>query len=240
MSSRKRRPVAAEVGTASPSARSAPDKVRPIGRTSDVPPTIGRPEMLIDGSDQKFRGLIHGLLTFFALHRAIRDSYAAHVGLGGVQYTILQSIRHLGSCADVNVRDVAEHLRLSGSFVTVETNKLEQLGFVQKAQSVDDRRRVSLKVTKKGAAMLDDLAPMQRTVNDVQFANISRQEFVALSKLVDQLIGSSQAALTLLYYLKDSKQQNNPAFADAAVDDLVEIPRSKSKRKARASRRGGS
>jgi DNA-binding MarR family transcriptional regulator len=170
---------------------------------SDLPPaTIGRPEMLIDGSDQKFRTLIHGLLTFFALHEAIRDSYAAHVGLGGVQYTILQSIRHLGSRFEVNVRDVAEHLRLSGSFVTVETNKLEALGLVHKEPAQDDRRRVSLRVTKNGAALLNRLAPMQRTVNDVQFANIDRDEFVLLCRLVEQLIGSSQAALTLLHYLK--------------------------------------
>jgi DNA-binding MarR family transcriptional regulator len=184
--------------------RSSPDSVKAMGGIDDVQPTIGRAEMLIDGSDLTFRGLIHGLLTFFSLHQAIRDSYAAHVGLGGVQYTILQSVRHLGSRQNVNIRDVAEHLRLSGSFITIEIKKLEQLGLIQKKSDNVDRRRVFLKVTKKGAAMLNDLAPMQRTVNDVQFANFSRQEFLWFVRLVEQLIGSSQAALTLLHYLKGS------------------------------------
>jgi MarR family transcriptional regulator, organic hydroperoxide resistance regulator len=185
--------------------RERPRTVKAVRTNSDLPPaTIGRPEILVDGSDRMFRSLIHGLLTFFALHEAIRDSYAAHVGLGGVQYTILQSIRHLGSRVEVNVRDVADHLRLSGSFVTVETNKLEALGLVHKEPAREDRRRVALRVTKKGAALLNDLAPMQRTVNDVQFANINRQEFLLLCRLVEQLIGSSQAALTLLHYLKGS------------------------------------
>src|SRR5688572_15145625 len=127
--------------------RKPPQNVKAMRTNSDLPPaTVGRPEILVDGSDQMFRGLIHGLLTFFALHEAVRDSYAAHVGLAGVQYTILQSIRHLGSRVEVNVRDVADHLRLSGSFVTVETNKLEALGLVHKEPARDDRRRVALRV----------------------------------------------------------------------------------------------
>jgi DNA-binding MarR family transcriptional regulator len=121
--------------------------------------------MLIDGSDQKFRRLVQGVFTFAAVHEAIRDSYAAHVGLGGVQYTILQIIRHFGTDDDMSIGDIAEQLRLSGSFITNETKKLEMLGLVEKKQSKDDRRKILLAVSKKGAQLLDNLAPLQRKVN---------------------------------------------------------------------------
>ena len=184
-----------------------------------LPLTIGRSELLIDGSDRAFRKLVHGLFTFLALHEAIRDSYAAHVGLGGIQYTILQSIRHLSQRQDVNVRGVAEHLRLSGSFITAETTKLQEMGLLEKRQSLDDRRRVSLRATRKGMQIFDDLAPMQRTVNDVQFGGLSKEQFHQLSTIVDHMIGTSQEALTLLHYLKGS----DPNYRMARIAGLPRI-----------------
>jgi DNA-binding MarR family transcriptional regulator len=177
---------------------------QPTAKPLVVQPTIGRKEMLIDGSDQTFRRLVQGVFTFAALHEAIRDSYAAHVGLGGVQYTILQIIRHFGGHQELTVGDIAQQLRLSGSFVTIETNKLQSLGLVGKKQSEDDRRKVLLLVTNKGAELLDNLAPLQRTVNDVQFANLSREQFLELLGMIEQLTASSEAALMLLHYLKRS------------------------------------
>lgn len=200
------------------------------GKKQKLPLTIGRPELLVDGSDQVFRKLVHGLFTFLALHEAIRDSYAAHVGLGGIQYTILQSIRHLSQRQAVNVRDVADHLRLSGSFITAETTKLQDMGLLEKKQALDDRRRVSLKVTRKGMQIFDDIAPMQRTVNDVQFGGITGAQFHELVSIVDHMIGSSQDALTLLHYLKGS----DPHYRIARIADLprmVSIEKRRGKRK---------
>lgn len=167
-----------------------------------VPLTVTRPELLVDGSDRQFRRLVHGLFAFFALHEAIRNSYASHLGLGGVQYTILLATRHLSQFGDVNVRDVAEYLRLSSSFITVETRKLQHLGLLDKVQTETDRRRVALTVTKKGWALLNRIAPLQQKVNDVQFAPMSETQFRELVSLVERLIESSEGALKLLHYLK--------------------------------------
>lgn len=183
--------------------------IKSLGAGDMPPPTIGRPEMLVDGSGLMFRNFIHGLLTFFALHQSIRDSYAEHIGLGGVRYTIFQSIRHLGVAGDVGITEVANHLRLSGSFVTIEVNKLASAGLVKKLPGKEDRRRVSLKVSAKGMALLNDLAPLQRTVNDIQFAKITREEFLLMCRLIEQLIGSSEAALTLLRYLRAEAERGD-------------------------------
>ncbi len=193
-------------------------------KAQSVPVTIGRPELLVDGSDRLFRRLIHGIFAFSALHEAIRDSYAAHLGLGGIQYTILQSIRHLGANQPVSVIDIAKHLHLSGSFITVETTKLKAAGLVKKQQATTDKRRVYLSVTRAGAALLNGIAPLQRTVNDVQFGDLTRKQFLDLLSMIERLTDSSRAALTLQHYLKAAKSNGGAEPLRAARRSSKKTP----------------
>lgn len=180
--------------------KARPQKAHP--RASRVPLTVLRTELLIDGSDQEFRRLVHGLFAFLALHTAIRDGYADLLGLGGPQYTILLCIRQLAADEAVSVRTIADHLRLSGSFITVETNKLEKLGLIDKARQSGDRRMVSLKLTMRGNQLLDSIAELRQQVNDIQFGTLSSEEFRNLVPLVYRLIESGERALSLLNFLR--------------------------------------
>src|SRR5215469_16343754 len=176
---------------------------RKIGRRHPSPPlTISRPELLINGSDRHFRRLVHGLFGFLARHEAIRRGHAARIGLVGIEYTTLICIRHLDAEeGDVNVNRVADHLYLSGAFVTIITNKLLKRGLIHKSVDPADRRRVKLTVSEKGDALLAELAPVQRQVNDVEFGCLSQAEFVLLLDLVERLISSSEKAMRLQAYL---------------------------------------
>lgn len=168
------------------------------------PLTISRPEMLVDGSDRAFRSLVHGLFAFLARHEAVRAGHGARIGLVGIEYTVLISIGHLGVHeSDVSVNRIAEHLYLSGAFVTTITNKLLQRKLIHKTPDPNDRRRVRLEISEKGWALLAGLAPVQRQVNDVQFDCLSATEFKQLSKMIDRLIDSSNRALRLQAYFED-------------------------------------
>ena len=182
-------------------------------RSGKVPLTVSRSQLLVDGSDREFRNLVHGLFAYLAIHTSIRDGYAEILGLGGQQYTILLCIRHLGVDEPVNVRTVADHLRLSGSFITVETNKLENMGLLYKDRQATDRRMVSLKLTDRGNSLLDRIAPLRRQVNDVQFETLTAREFRQLVLLVYRLIDSGDRALSLLRFLRRNK------FGVAAVEN---------------------
>ena len=94
--------------------------------------TVTRPELLNDGTDRDFRKLVHNIFAFMARHEAIRDGHAKQIGLAGIEYTILISIGHLGLDGDVNVKTVADHLHMSGAFVTTVTSKLQTLGLAEK------------------------------------------------------------------------------------------------------------
>jgi DNA-binding MarR family transcriptional regulator len=165
--------------------------------------TISRPEMLVNGSDQHFRRLVHNLFGFQARHLAIREGHAASMGLVGIEYTVLVSIRQLAATTDVHVRAVADHLFLSGAFVTTITNKLMLKGLIEKAPHAVDRRRLSLTLTARGSELLERLAPTQAKINDVMFDGLSNREFQQFLGMVERLFDSSDRAVALQRYLAE-------------------------------------
>jgi DNA-binding MarR family transcriptional regulator len=166
-----------------------------------LPLTTSRPELLPGGRDRQFRHLIHALFGFAAHHERIRSGHAKVIGLAGIEYTVLISIAHLSQDGDVNVKTVADHLYLSGAFITAVAGKLMKLGLIHKKVDAGDRRRVTLTVSAQGRAALERLAPIQRQVNDVEFGTLTRQEFELLTGIVERLIESGARAVALQNYL---------------------------------------
>lgn len=184
-------------------------KSRPVlPRTADrengskpLPLTVTRPELLINGSDQDFRAVVHGLLAFSARIEAVRAGFAGIIGLTGIQYTILISVSYLERLGEVSVSRIAEHLHISGAFVTIETGKLLKQGLLAKRPDPKDRRRVCLSVTRKGLDLLQQLAPSQAKVNDVLFAFLDEERFRQFRGMVDQMTTCGDQAVALLKYL---------------------------------------
>ena len=174
---------------------------KPGVRKELMPLTVTRPELITQGSDRDFRRLVHGLFGLFSHHEKIRDGHAKFIGLSGIDYTVLISIAHLGAEGDVSVRAVADHLHLSGAFITTVTRRLMELGLIHKEADTHDKRRVSLTVSAKGRALLQRLAPVQRQVNDVEFEGLSAEDFTGLLALIEKLIQSSERAIALQSYL---------------------------------------
>ena len=112
-----------------------------------LPLTVSRTELLADGSDARFRQLIHRLLAYASSLETIRAGLGEMIGLTGVQYTMLICIAHLQGGKGVGVKEIADHLNCTGAFVTIETGKLANLGLVEKRQNPGDKRRVLLTVT---------------------------------------------------------------------------------------------
>jgi DNA-binding MarR family transcriptional regulator len=166
-----------------------------------LPLTTSRPELLLGGRDRQFRHLIHALFGFAAHHERIRSGHAKVIGLAGIEYTVLISIAHLSQDGAVNVKAVADHLYLSGAFITAVAGKLMKLGLIHKKADTGDRRRVTLTVSAQGRAALERLAPIQRQVNDMEFGTLTRHEFELLTGVVERLIESGARAVALQNYL---------------------------------------
>jgi DNA-binding MarR family transcriptional regulator len=182
-------------------ARERPSNHEPTSRATPSL-TISRPELLSEGTDRKFRQLVHALFGFLATHETIRAGHAKFIGLAGIEYTVLISIGHLSQDGEVNVSTVASHLHLTGAFITTVCQRLLALGLIRKEIDPKDRRRVTLTVSPEGRRRLDALAPVQRQVNDAEFACLSREEFLSLLDMVERLIGCGERAVALQRYLQ--------------------------------------
>jgi DNA-binding MarR family transcriptional regulator len=173
-------------------------------QSQSLPLTISREELLVDGSDLAFRALVHELFAFLKRHEEIRSGHAHYIGLKGIEYTVLISIAHLAKSGDVNIKTVADHLHLSGAFITTVTNRLLAKGLVDKQPDSSDQRRVMLGMTQSGYALLQRLAPVQRRINDVEFGCLNADDFQRLLGIMRNLVDSSDQALALQRYLNQS------------------------------------
>jgi DNA-binding MarR family transcriptional regulator len=171
-----------------------------------VPATVSRPELLNNGSDADFRRLVHGLLAFAARLESVRAGFARLVDLTPIQYSVLISVSHLGTQGDVNVNALADHLQLSGAFVTIETGKLLKQGLLTKQQDRSDRRRVRLKTTPKARRLLRDMAATQVAVNDVLFDFLDAPAFRQLLTLLERMNACGDRAVALLNYFSDARR----------------------------------
>lgn len=162
------------------------------------PLTVSRPSVLVDGSDETFRRVVHNLLALSSRLQEVSAGYAAIVGVSPVQYTILSAISQKQESGPVTVSNVAEHLHLSGSFVTIETGKLVKAGLVDKKTDPADRRRVNLRTTSKADARLRLLNGFQCPVNNAVFESLSAEEFLSLGGIVEKLLPDADRGVSLL------------------------------------------
>jgi MarR family transcriptional regulator, organic hydroperoxide resistance regulator len=184
-------------------------------------PTVTKPELMPGGDDSRFRSFIHNFLAFSARVDQCRSGFGEQLGISGIAYTTLISIAHLQDEEGVGVSRIAEHLHLSGAFVTIEVSKLVKADLVKKRTNASDRRRVLLTVTPKGHKLLDSLAAVQAPVNDALFDCLSAEEFVQFSSMMARLVPCGDKAISLLSFMTQP-----PATAGGSGDARPAIRKS--------------
>lgn len=171
------------------------------------PLTASKAALLVNGEDRVFRQFVHDTLAFAARIQAVRSGLAEVVGLTDAGYSILISVLHLEDQEnEVGVNRLAEHLHLSGAFVTIEVGKLVNAGMLRKETHPEDRRRVVLTVTEQGRQALANLAHVQRPVNDALFAALSGDDFRRFAAVMAKLTDCGDRALELLDFLAKQRQ----------------------------------
>ena len=169
--------------------------------------TVSRPELLLDGSDVAFRQMVHDIMAFGARMQENRAKVAGYIGLSAQQYTILITIAHHQDQDGFGIIRMADHLRLSGAFVTIEVNKLVEAGLVRKKPNQTDRRRVLLTIMPKGRDLLANLARIQRPSNDTIFGCLSSEDFLTLRTIIPQLVEAADQSIKLIDFLTSSGPQ---------------------------------
>ena len=190
---------------------------KPAGEAG-LPSTVSQNSLLVGGSDREFRTLVHDMLAFASAIQDVRNRLGQLIGLSGTQYTIVMAIARLSEDgAEIGINQIAEHLHLSGAFVTIEVNKLVLAGLVEKRPNPDDRRRVVLTITQQARRRVLELSRVQVPANDALFAGLSATEFRALQGVMSKLVRNGEPTLHLIDYLAPGGSLERPARARRPV-----------------------
>jgi len=145
-----------------------------------VPATASACELLHQGSDRRFRGLIQNRLTVARRLETPRDSFGSLISVKGPQYYPLMTVAQLQGALGVSVGTVTQAMHVSSAFVASETGKLSTLGLLRKRPNPQDRRGALLSLTQAGRSKVDRLVPVIRAVSDLFFGGLDARSFFEL------------------------------------------------------------
>ena len=83
--------------------------------------------------------------------------YQERFGIGIAEWRV---VAHLSQGGPVSVREIFERVDMDKSRVSRAAARLEASGYVSKQVNPADRRLIELSLTKKGRAMMDEIAPL--------------------------------------------------------------------------------
>jgi DNA-binding MarR family transcriptional regulator len=160
-----------------------------------APPSVSVPSLLRGGNDRTFQELVFDFFTISARIEQVRVHFASRMGISGPQYSLLRAVAALQGSEGVSIGLIAEHLHVTSTFITVQSGVLVQRGFLKKREDATDRRISRLSLTLKGEGLVDAIVNEVRSINDVFFGGLRREDFDALSAIMKKLVGSSRAAI---------------------------------------------
>jgi len=194
--------------------------------------TASKPELLDKDGDRTLRGLLYDFFAFGRSLEAARAKFASYADLSPTQYLIMIAIKNSTLDEPMGINQLAARLRLSGTFITNEVNKLVSGGLIEKSTHPSDGRRVQLTATGQGFSLLTRLAAFQRPVNDALFGMLTGDEFRLLSQLLARLAADGDRAVKFAEYFEASIAQEHLRVAASAEQKPV--------RRGRAQRAGSS
>ena len=91
------------------------------------------------------------------LSRGLAEHYRRTWGISIPEWRV---VAHLSQSDAVSVREIHAKVDMDKSKVSRAATRLEEAGYITKRSNPDDRRLVELALTRKGRAMMADLAPV--------------------------------------------------------------------------------
>jgi DNA-binding MarR family transcriptional regulator len=159
--------------------------------------TVSLPELLVDGSDLKFRVLIADLFAAAAGMLALRRALAASVDLSAAEFAILLATWQQERKGEVGISSVARGVHVAAANVTAEVGRLVRKGILDKRPHPRDTRAVLIKLTDKGHAILALLTPVLRAINDRLFAGNGARDINALGNFLRHLADETPYSISV-------------------------------------------
>ncbi len=120
------------------------------------------------------------MFDFRFLGRAMRSGFEANVG----QKRILIMLSEQGPLTQ---RELTERLGIRPGSASEILAKLENAGYIARAQNEEDRRTVDVSLTEAGAALAKESAEKRAGLGDEMFACLTQEEQETLLSLLEKL-----------------------------------------------------
>lgn len=156
--------------------------------------------------DSVLREFISDFTAASALMRKLRASLAAKLGLTAAGYSVLLGVWYCERRGDTSVRVLADHLHIAAAHVTAEIGDLIELGLVTKVPSDRDKRAVSVRLSKQGRELFNDLRPILRDVNVPLFAGVQYSDMVVVHRFLKRIVEQAPDAIRLAEKLNPPRQ----------------------------------
>jgi DNA-binding MarR family transcriptional regulator len=111
----------------------------------------------------------------------------AEVGLQDFEYETLHSLMIRETPGTASPTDLAEDLGVSGAGMTGRLDGLEKAGWVQRAASPDDRRRVIVEITRSGAEVWRTAMALRGAQEEEMVGVLSDRERAQFNRLLKKL-----------------------------------------------------
>jgi DNA-binding MarR family transcriptional regulator len=160
--------------------------------------TVSLPDLLENGSDQRFRELVFRMVLALDRLQTCRDAFGQAMNLTGSQFAVLVGASHIQGDRGVSVRDLAEHVQMAATHVTTEVGRLLRLGLLLKRPNPEDGRGVLVSLSAAGDAAVAAIVPFMCNVNDSLFAGFSRKDMAALERMMLRFSENGARTLDML------------------------------------------
>ena len=127
------------------------------------------------------------------LFQARDNSYTLCVVIGDIECALLRFIHKVNR--PMTMKEIAQMYRISNSKVTRILNKLEQMGFVERYHSTEDRRNWFARITYEGKEMAENtkfkLDQFQKTVLE----RIPEEDIDVIYDRISQFVDAYEAVI---------------------------------------------
>ncbi len=130
---------------------------------------------------------------FRDLNRAVQRELGARLQARGVPLGAWYFLRVLWERDGLTQRDLAQGLGIMEPTAVIALRVMEAEGWIRRARSEHDKRKVHIHLTPAGRALREELLPIAHEVNALLTAGMSRDEAVFLRALLRRARGGFAA-----------------------------------------------
>ena len=175
-------------GAGKPAARSkAASKTKAAGRATPATKPRARPVQKPKSATVK-SGDQTATRRFALVSRLVSRALATRLGPKGIGYGQFPVLVSLWQEDGVMQKVLSERVRIEAPTMVRTLDRMEREGLVKRMRSETDRRRIHIRLSKKGANLERQLVPLAAEVNDTALAGITKKDRRQLDNLLARLI----------------------------------------------------